>query len=84
MQIGSTPTVVVTIHRADTTPVGVDAFGIDRPRVARSWQPWALLRNPLGFQELLTKLWVMLSPLEEAGERRRSLSIRVYFPFIQV
>jgi len=35
-----------------------------------------------GIQELLTKLWVMLSPLEEAGERRPSLSIRIYFPFI--
>ena len=35
---------------ADTTPLGLNSFSNQFPRVGRASQPWALWRNPLGIE----------------------------------
>ena len=46
---GRNTSVVVSCHRTSAaTPVGVELSSVHLPRVARSSQPWALMRNPFG------------------------------------
>jgi hypothetical protein len=58
------------VKAADTTPLGLNFHTKRRfPKVARSEQPWALLRNPFGIEMglLATLRGLEMGRLDEGG-----------------
>jgi hypothetical protein len=64
----------------DATPVGLNACGMRRPRVARAAQPWTAGRNPVGISNNLLRQCDMVAAMDGPVPPRSRCAIIAFLP----